>query len=407
MKNSLKSASATVLALTLVGLVGCSSSSNDGNNNGDGSGGDQKISFDATDLINNLADSIISQSYANLNLAAADLVAATDALVADGATEPEMQTARQAWIDARVPWESSEGFLFGPVDSLGIDPALDSWPLNTPDLQAVLSNSSAANDYLAFVQSATEDLQGFHAIEFLLFGDGVADNDKTAAELTANEALYLQALTQVFKTKAQQLEDGWLVDFGGNGPYATLLKTPGASNTAYTSQGAVIEELINGVVAIADEVGNAKIAEPFAASAETADTTLVESQYSWNSLTDFYNNVQSILNVYSGSLGYNSATDSISDTMNGMYSFVLAHDPTLANQVLAEIIDVQEKIALIKGDSDATTPVISGSAAPFRVQIGVADQRQLIEDAITALATLQSSLETTVFALIAKTTFAQ
>jgi putative iron-regulated protein len=62
-----------------------------------------------------------------------------------------------------VPWESSEGFLFGPVDVLGVDPAIDSWPLNTPDLTTFLNSNPAATK--ADVAAAGDDLRGFHAIE--------------------------------------------------------------------------------------------------------------------------------------------------------------------------------------------------------------------------------------------------
>ena len=40
------------------------------------------------------------------------------------------ETACNAWITAREPWEESEAFLFGPVDELGLDPNMDSWPLD-------------------------------------------------------------------------------------------------------------------------------------------------------------------------------------------------------------------------------------------------------------------------------------
>ena len=48
-----------------------------------------------------------------------------------------------AWVAARVPWEQSEGFLFGPVDTFGYDPAMDSWPVNRTDLDAVLASGQA------------------------------------------------------------------------------------------------------------------------------------------------------------------------------------------------------------------------------------------------------------------------
>ena len=50
-------------------------------------------------------------------------------------------------------------------------------------------------------------------------------------------------------------------------------------------------------VAIANEVGTAKIANPFSAG----DVSYVESPYSYNSITDFRDNIRSIRNVWLGS----------------------------------------------------------------------------------------------------------
>jgi hypothetical protein len=50
-------------------------------------------------------------------------------------------------------------------------------------------------------------------------------------------------------------------------------------------------------VAICNEVGTAKIANPFAAG----DIAYVESPYSYNSISDFRDNIRSIRNVWLGS----------------------------------------------------------------------------------------------------------
>lgn len=369
---------------------------------GGGGSGDSQVRFNANAMTANLADAIITQTYVDLNSRAAALLDTVQALDSEGATEDEMNAAQAAWREARVPWETSEGFLFGPVDALGIDPSIDSWPLNTPDLQAFLAANPDATQ--EDVENAGDDLRGFHAIEFLLFGDGVDDNDKAVGELTSAEINYLVALTQAFKARTQALVDAWTTDFNSQGPYRDQIKFPGAGKI-YGGDAAVLEELINGIITIADETGNAKMAEPFGTSIDDADTSKVESQYSWNSLTDFHNNLQSILNVYTGKLGYDPASDTLSASLNGLYSFVLAHDAALAQQVFDQIVAAQKKIALIKGDGDDSSTVIDGEAQPFRQQIKDVEGRLLIEDAITACNTLMTTLDSEVLALVGQTTF--
>ena len=47
-------------------------------------------------------------------------------------------------------------FLFGPVDSQGIDPAMDSWPVNRTDLDAVLNGSNTLD--IPFVTALDDTL---------------------------------------------------------------------------------------------------------------------------------------------------------------------------------------------------------------------------------------------------------
>lgn len=384
-----------LVALGAVPLVfaGCGG----GGGGGDGGG---NVSFNAAPVVDHVTDDIIVPTYVALNAAAAVLLAAVQALQA-APTEPLMNAAQDAWKAARVPWETSEGFLYGPVDSLGIDPSIDSWPLNTPDLQAFLTSNPNATQ--ADIENASDDLRGFHAIEFLLFGDGTTVNDKAASDLNAAQANYLVALAQAFKARTHLLETSWTTASGSTPAYETTMTTP--PNATYSSYGAVLEEIIGGLATIADEVGNAKMAEPLGTSAAAADTSKVESQYSWNSLTDFHNNIQSILNVYTGRLAFSWESDTPAVTDEGVYAFVAAHDATLATRVYSEIVDTQKKIALIKGDGDDTTTAITGTAKPFRQQISDPAGRTLIETAIAACNTLKTTLEGSVAPLVGQTSF--
>lgn len=366
------------------------------------SGGSTGVTFDARAVVNNVSDNVITQTYKNLNAEATKLVTAVQTLVA-ARTEANMDAAQAQWKATRVPWESSEAFLFGPVESLGIDPSIDSWPLNTPDLQAFLAaNPNATASQIA---AASDDLRGFHAMEYLLFGAGVDSNDKPASSLTTAEATYLVALATEFKRRTQELESAWTTDFNAKGPFATTLKSPGAGQT-YTSFSAVMEELLGGMETIADEVANAKMGEPMGHTLAQADTSQVESQYSWNSLTDFHNNIQSVMNAYTGKPGFSWQTDTASNSGNGVFAFVNAHDGTLAARLLNEIAGAQKAIALVKGDGNNTTTAITGAAKPFRTQILNADGRALVEAAMAATNKIQQTIANDVRPLLAKTTFA-
>jgi len=333
------------------------------------------FSFEATEMITNLTNDVIVAGYQNLNDGATDFLLATQNLV-NTPTEENLALAQQAWKEVRVPWEQGESHIFGPVDALSIDPHLDTWPLNTSDLEALLaSQASFSADEL---KTFNDDVQGFHTMEFLLFGDGVEDNEKSIDEMTTLESEYLSAAAEVFKTYTQSLLDAWIVandPNDANSPaYKDLLLT--TNNDIYASQLGVVEELINGMIGIVDEVGNGKIAEPFGSNIDNIDTSKVESQYSWNSLADFTDNIRGVQNVYRGE--FSGQADKA-----GIIDFVNAADADLATRVDTEITDAIAAIEAIAGDNDL----------PFRQAINDADARVRIQAAIDALSTLQTSFE--------------
>ena len=100
------------------------------------------------------------------------------------------QKCADAWLNARKPWESSEAFLFGPVADKGLDPNMDSWPLDLTGIVKVFNTAAWADlewsgdfeeipDGEEGTQHAQEiasaqGLRGFHTLEYLIFKDGKA-----------------------------------------------------------------------------------------------------------------------------------------------------------------------------------------------------------------------------------------
>jgi len=148
------------------------------------------------------------------------------------------------------------------------------------------------------------------------------------------------------------------------------------------STGDQVEELMGGVIGIADEVGHGKMGDPLGEDIASADTTLVESQFSWNSTMDFYNNIASIKHVWDG----------------GLKDVVSAHNSAKATQITNDISTALTSIiAISDSDSDGkleTSDLIANDGAKaFRNQISNETGRTLITTATTNLATLQTNLE--------------
>lgn len=332
--------------------------------------GDSKVT---QELVVTFADKVVVPTYARLATRLTELDAACVAL-ANGPTAERLTAAKAAWRAARIPWEQSEGFLFGPVDSFGYDPALDSWPVSHTELEAVLANNDALTQQ--YVSNLKNEQKGFHTLEYILFGNN--GGAKTVDQLTAREREYMTALSAELKSVGQALHGAWAQALGGNPPFRDTLATAGQSgNTAYPSVQAAAQEMVGGITTILDEVANGKIADPYT----TRDPDVVESQFAYNSLEDFTNNIRSVENAYLGHLQGEAKTGSALRDVVGVDS---ALDVKIRQQIAASI------------------SALAAIAEPFRESIRNETERPKIAAAQDAIRTLHDTFQGEVLPLVTK-----
>jgi putative iron-regulated protein len=330
----------------------------------DSDGGGTTADLEARATLTNVATHVITATYADLATESSGLLTAVT-LLQNSATAGHLEAARAQWRAARTPWEQSEGFLFGPVDTQALDPSLDSWPVNVVDLDAVLASSAPLTpSYVAALGDA--GLRGFHTIEYLLWG---AEGQKTAADFTAREFEYLVAATTVLRDDAATLADAWRP---GGGDFAAELVEAGEEGSLYVSQRDAVQQLVEGLAGIAEEVGTGKISGPYSEH----DATLEESRFSANSLADFQDNIRSVRNVYLGDYG--------ATTGAGITDLVAARDAALDARVRSEI--------------DAAIAAIGAIPAPFSTAL--LEENAAIDAAVDAVVTLQVTLSADVSAAL-------
>lgn len=129
-------------------------------------------------VVNNIVDAVIVPTSKDLR----DLVNEMHNLVIAFQQNPSSRgfaQLGQAWIAARQPWESFEAFLWGPVADDGLDPNMDSWPLDRDGIVNLLASQrwnemSWTGDFDEEDEkiSAAQNLRGFHTMEFLIFKNG-------------------------------------------------------------------------------------------------------------------------------------------------------------------------------------------------------------------------------------------
>lgn len=350
------------LALFTTVAISCS---NDDDNNGIPSTKNTSAGAAYEANVDNISSNVIVTTYADLASKGEALLVAAKTLQSS-TTDANLTAVKTAWQNARAPWEKSEGFLYGPVDVYGVDPAIDSWPVNVTDMNALLEDTSVDITVDAIDEKLGNTAKGFHLIEWLLWG---TDGNKTATSFTTRELTYLVAASQNLRDKTALLHDSWKAD-GDN--YVANFLNAGTGSVKYTSTKAAIEDIITGMVTIADEVGNAKIEDPFNGNSGAGDVTKEESRFSHNSKLDFANNIRSIQNIFNGK--YDTNGDG-----KGIKQVLTAVDASLATKVETEITAA---ITAIEGISGTFTSAITNDRA------GVEKAQKAVQ---ALLASLQSA----------------
>lgn len=289
---------------------------------------------DSTELYNkvlkDLSLNVITETYNQLYTNSLALEQAANAITIGD--EAALENAKNKWQDTRAPWEESEGFLYGPVETEGIDPAIDSWPVDVNAINNVLNSNSPITQGLL---ESNNEARGFHTLEYFFWG---LNGDKTADQLTAREIEYIKAATSDLRSKTEQLFFGWLPS---QGDYAANFINAGESGSVYTSKVNALSEIAEGITIIADEVANGKIEEPLNGNNGGAKPEAEESRFSNNSKLDFANNIRSIQHIYSGNF---NGTQS-----NGLSKIVSLKNPTLNTDIQTAINEAISAIEAIPG----------------------------------------------------------
>lgn len=280
-------------------------------------------------------------------------VAMQEAHTAGNLTTDMIKAAGEAWNTSRKYWELSEAFLFGAAADYNIDPHIDSWPLDKTAMDNMLNNAGQmaqmSPEYVG--NNLGYGLLGFHAVEYMLFQLDASETQSLPHNLTytKEEMIYLTSVAGDLRNQCVRLEASWAgldnvssekqeileeAELEPTFDYGSSMINAGKGGSKYVNYQDAAEEIIQGCIDIADEVGNTKIGRPVNGSS-TEDKNYIESPYSLNSIVDFTDNIISIQNAYTGS---NAGDASISD-------YIQHIDPTLDAELKAAI---EKSIATIK-----------------------------------------------------------
>lgn len=335
-----------VALLATMTLASCEKENNDSTGNDD-----QQAQAIAVQFV----DHAVAPTYGAL-AAKAELLASQLAALKANPTDAGVREACETFLAAREEWEKSEAFLYGAAGDYGVDPHIDSWPLDEDAFNTLMASPAMIEaldgedgDVVAGERLGNA-LLGFHGIEYILFRDG---QPRSASAITADQWKYVVAVAGDLRNRCYQLEVGWIGDAapashiekledielpytvaGGDYSYGENMKNAGQAGSTYPTPKAALMNIVQGCIDIADEVGTSKIG----AAHSGEDPTYIESPYSQKSIIDFHNNIVSIQNTYLGGV------EGQRDESKSLHSYVKDLDAALDSRVVEAINNALAKI---------------------------------------------------------------
>ncbi len=367
--------------LFAISLAACSSTPDDGD----------ALSAEEVAPVAEQYASVVAGNYADVHADAVELREAIASFIA-APSEAGLETARQAWLDARESYGQTEAFRFydGPIDNpdTGPEGQLNAWPMDEAYVDYVegMPDAGIINDPASYPTidadllielneqgGETNIAAGYHAIEFLLWGQDLSEDgpgarpwtdfDTSGTGTAANQerrATYLLVATDLLVADLASLVDAWDGSAEENYRAEFLNEAP--------------DEIVRRMLLGIGSLSGAELAgERIEVALATQDQEDEHSCFSDNTHRDIVADAIGIQNVY---LGRYDLGDGGSDDGPGLYDLIAARDQALADRLADEI----------QASVDASLAI----PAPF--DRAIVEHRELVEATVDALRTQADSI---------------
>jgi len=317
---------------------------------------------------------IVQATYRDTLTATLALRRAVHAFVA-APSEAKLVTARQAWLAARERYALTEAFRFyaGPIDNgSGPEPRINSWPVDESFIDGIIGRPGAGlvNDRsftidkkmlsAANVRDGEENVApGWHAIEFLLWGQDVSasgpgersytDYVASKAPNAARRGRYLQVVTDLLVDDLTDVLRAWAPDKAN---YRRQFVREGDES---------LRRIIVGLGMLTrSELAGERLEVPLASQDQEDE----QSCFSDNTHRDIVGNARGLQNVWLGR--YTRLDGSVVEGLS-LHELVAAKDAALAEQLtqrMAQSIVLAEAIV-----APFDREIVGDASAPGRVRV--------------------------------------
>ena len=322
-----------VLAMSLLFAIGCQQLAGPS---------EPEVDVDAlkTAIVANYANGVHASYSQSLNSARA-MDVAIDSFLANP-TPATLEAAKRAWLVARDDYGPTEAFRFysGPIDNEedGPEGLLNAWPMDESYIDYVEGDASAGiinmpdeypaidADLLVFLneEGGEENVStGWHAIEFLLWGQDLNDigpgarpvEDYTTNDNADRRAQYLAVASDLLLVHLGDMVNAWAP--GGGNYRADFVALP--SDEAITNIITGIGELSRG------ELTGERMTVAYEARSQEDE----HSCFSDNTVADIVGNATGIQMVLEGNFGTVMGP--------GILDLIAVENPDLAEQLAGEV----------------------------------------------------------------------
>ncbi|SES29817.1 imelysin family protein [Halopseudomonas bauzanensis] len=383
----------------------------------------------ATPAATAISEADVASHYADLAhavyLDALTAAQALDKAIATLLAEPNeanLEAARQAWLQARIPYQQSEAFRFGNAVVDDWEGQLNAWPLDeglidyvaADDYQHELGNEGATANLIAnqtltiggetldaseLSSQLLADLNeiggseanvatGYHAIEFLLWGQDLNGFEAGAGQRPVTDfvqgeactngncdrrAAYLSAASELLVNDLQWMVGQWSADEAGN-YRAELLALPTQD---------VFQKMLFGMGSLSlGELAGERMKVALEANSYEDE----HDCFSDNTHNSHYYNGKGIQNIYLGSY---QALDGSVTSGPSLSALVAEKNPELDQRLRDDLGSTMEALTVMKEAAEGE------SAMTFDMMIAPGNETgaTIINDAIAALAQQTGSIE--------------
>jgi putative iron-regulated protein len=287
---------------------------------------------------------IMGATYQDSVAAAAKLKRAVDQFLAKP-SEAGLINARKAWVAARVPYSQSEAARFcdGPIDQ--VEGKINSWPIDEAYIDYVVGNPDGGiinatstfpviNRELILSLNEKEGKKntstGFHAIEFLLWGQDRSTNGpgdrawRDYANTTRNSERrrqYLRIVTELLVEHLQSVAAEWAEGKTDNYRSRFLAMDPDSA----------LANILKGIGALSGpEVAGERLTTPYETKAQEEE----QDCFSDNTCNDLVDDARGVANVYFGR--YESASGK-KICGAGVHDLLMRSNPGFATKLSAQV----------------------------------------------------------------------